>query len=224
MKVLDITIDLETCSLKPTAAVMRIGAVAWDRNGIDTPFFPEEENLADNFDYDNEFASNINLSSMFVDGFSFDQDTADWWARQNDDAKKHLVNTDDLADIQIVIIDFFDWIEAMKERHGADEVYLWSQGSDFDISILRNICYKYNVAMPVRYTNVRDHRTFYLEGARTICDLSEVEFDPKKAYCLVDDYEGEGEPHNPIFDCKRSIYSTWQMMKHLRCIEKCHNK
>ena len=29
---LDITLDFETCSLTPTAAVMSIGAVAWQRD------------------------------------------------------------------------------------------------------------------------------------------------------------------------------------------------
>ena len=30
---------------------------------------------------------------------------------------------------------------------------------------------------------------------------------------LADD---EGAAHDPIFDCKRSIYSTWQMMQKIR--------
>lgn len=30
---IDVTVDLETCSLSPTAAVMSIGAVAWKRYG-----------------------------------------------------------------------------------------------------------------------------------------------------------------------------------------------
>lgn len=38
MKTLDVTFDLETCSLQPTAAVMSVGAVAWDRTAQDVPF------------------------------------------------------------------------------------------------------------------------------------------------------------------------------------------
>ena len=30
------------------------------------------------------------------------------------------------------------------------------------------------------------------------------------------DITDEGAAHDPIFDCKRSIYSTWQMMKKIR--------
>ncbi len=37
----DITFDLETCALCPTAAVMSTGAVVWNRDGEDTPFLDD---------------------------------------------------------------------------------------------------------------------------------------------------------------------------------------
>lgn len=219
MKTLDITLDFETCALVPTAAVMSIGAVAWDRNGEKTPFIP------DRYDEDDEFAEyslHVDLRGMFVDGFTFDQDTANWWSKQNDNAKQAVLSDDDpekpCTDIKDLVTDFFSWIDTVKETYGCDDVYLWSQGSDFDIAILRNICHKYGLEIPVKYTNFRDHRTFYLEGARIICERAGSEFDPKTAYKMVEQYDGKGAPHDPIFDCKRSIYSTWQMMKHLSCL------
>ena len=72
--------------------------------------------------------------------------------------------------------------------------------------------------MPVSYKNFRDHRTFFLEGARIILDAALQPYDPSRAYSLVEPYEGDGVAHDPIYDCKRSIYSTWQMMKHLKCL------
>lgn len=209
----DVTLDLETCALCPTAAVMSIGAVAWDRNQVDTPFY--EEGNMNNADY--LYLRHIDLRSQFVNGFTFDQDTANWWASRSKEAKLAVIAQDcqPCDSVEHVVVDFFQWL---KEIANGDEICLWSQGSDFDIAILRNICQTFHIDLPVSYKNFRDHRTFFLEGARIILDAAQQPYDPNRAYSLVEPYEGEGVAHDPIFDCKRSIYSTWQMMKHLKCL------
>lgn len=209
----DITFDLETCALCPTAAVMSIGAVAWDRDQVDTPFY--EEGSMNNADY--LYLRHVDLRSQFVNGFTFDQDTANWWASRSKEAKLAVTAPDiqPCDSVKNVVVDFFQWI---KEIANGDEICLWSQGSDFDIAILRNICQKFQIDIPISYKNFRDHRTFFLEGARIILDAALQPYDPSRAYSLVEPYEGEGVTHDPIFDCKRSIYSTWQMMKHLKCL------
>lgn len=222
MKILDITFDLETCSLCPTAAVMSIGAVAWDRNGEGSPFIYDEKGS----DYNSQYNVHIDMRRMIVDAFTIDPDTQNWWSQQSNEAKEAVLDSDECApctDIIDAIRDVFSWINDLKEENGYDTVNLWCQGSDFDIAILRNICYKYKINIPVKYTNFRDHRTFFMEGARMICEMDGTEFDPKKAYSLVEDYDGKGAPHDPVFDCKRSIYSTWQMMQMLRGLLQ-HNK
>ncbi len=218
---LDITIDLETCGLCPTAAVMSVGAVAWKRDGKDTPFFPLPGGKGIDCDY--VFSNHVDLRGMFVNGFTFDDATAKWWANQSDDAKFAVLDSD-LEDwacqpIERVMQNLFIWIDDVKELTGETGVCLWSQGTDFDIAILRNICYHYDIDMPLDYRNFRDHRTFFMEGAHTICAIAGAEFDPKRAYMLVDELPGESVPHDPIYDCKRSIYSTWQMMNYLRSIK-----
>ena len=209
----DVTLDLETCALCPTAAVMSIGAVAWDRNQVDTPFY--EEGNMNNADY--LYLRHIDLRSQFVNGFTFDQDTANWWASRSKEAKLAVTAPDcrPCDSVENVVVDFFQWITEMAN---GDEICLWSQGSDFDIAILRNICQTFHIDLPVSYKNFRDHRTFFLEGARIILDAAQQPYDPDRAYSLVEPYEGDGVAHDPIFDCKRSIYSTWQMMKHLKCM------
>lgn len=209
----DVTLDLETCALCPTAAVMSIGAVAWDRNQVDTPFY--EEGNMNNADY--LYLRHIDLRSQFVNGFTFDQDTANWWASRSKEAKLSVTAQDcqPCDSVENVVVDFFQWL---KEIANGDEICLWSQGSDFDIAILRNICQQFHIDLPVSYKNFRDHRTFFLEGARIILDAAQQPYDPNRAYSLVEPYEGEGVAHDPIYDCKRSIYSTWQMMKHLKCL------
>ena len=217
MKTLDVTFDFETCSLQPTAAVMRVGAVAWDRTAKDIPF-----NLPLAPGVQTEFYQHVDLRSAFLDGFTFDQSTANWWAQQNDEAKEALLENDiiPLQPLKEVVANLFDMIVRLAKALGVYEVYLWAQGTDFDVAILRNIAYKYNIPIPIKHTNYRDHRTFFLEGARMICDAANVNFDPRSAYKLVDEYNGNGSAHDPVFDCKRSIYSTWQMMKHLQCFKR----
>lgn len=213
MDTLDITFDFETCALAPTAAVMSVGAVAWNRESEDNPFVLDPMHLCDY-----SFYKHVDLRSSFLDGFSFDKDTSNWWAAQPIDAKRALLDYDDtpILPIKEVIDSFFSYIKEVKSLFYARQVHLWSQGTDFDIAILRNICNIYNLSMPINYHDFRDHRTFYMEGARVLCQLAGVDFEPSRAYLMVDDYECDGTAHDPVYDCKHSIWATWQMMKHLR--------
>lgn len=217
---IDVTVDLETCSLSPTAAVMSIGAVAWKRYGKESPFFDEGDGVLRN----STFSAHVDLRSMFLNGFTFDQNTADWWAKQSDEAKAALLDNDSdespCQPIDVVVAELFDWMEDIKEKLGDEDLCLWAQGTDFDVSILRYICYKMGIKFRVKHTQLRDHRTFYLEMARISWDAAGVHEEPftlDRAYALTTDYkdiaDDEGAAHDPLFDCKRSIYSTWQMMQ-----------
>ena len=224
MKTVDISLDLETCALCPTAAVMSIGAVAWQREKDGSPFFTYDNNGTECIDPLYQFSAHIDMRTEFLDGFTFDPKTAEWWARQSKEAKAALTDCDETPAryIEQAAEDLMQFIARVKESLDADRVCLWSQGTDFDIAILRNICYKYGISLPVCHTDFRDHRTFYYEGAALLCALTDTDFDPARAYDMVEDWQDPdgSKAHDPIYDCKRSIYSTWQMMKHLRCLKK----
>lgn len=219
---IDVTFDWESCSLSPTAAVMSLGAVAWKRYGNESPFFDEGDGVLRN----STFSAHVDLRSMFINGFAFDKSTAEWWSKQSDEAKAALLDSDNeespCQPIDVVVNDLFGWIAYIKKKLGDDELCLWAQGTDFDVAVLRYICYKLGIKFEIKHTSLRDHRTFYLECARIIWDAAEPNgerFDLDKAYALTMDYKDiadEGAAHDPIFDCKRSIYSTWQMMKKIR--------
>ena len=218
---LDITIDFETCSLCPTAAVMSIGAVAWKRDNETSPFYQ----LADGtHDPSSVFSCHIDLRSMFVNGFTFDERTAAWWGTKMDEAKASLLSSDSYElpcrPIEVAVKDLFEWANDFKKEQGEQDVCLWAQGADFDIAILRNICYKFGIHTPLPYTNFRDHRTFTYEAAHLICNSCDMSYDPSKTFDMVEDYKNieQGAEHDPVFDCKRSIYSTWQMMRKLACM------
>ena len=218
---LDITIDFETCSLCPTAAVMSIGAVAWKRDNETSPFY---QLIDGTHDPASVFSCHIDLRSMFVNGFTFDERTAAWWGTKMDEAKASLLSSDSYElpcrPIEVAVKDLFEWANDFKKEQGEQDVCLWAQGADFDIAILRNICYKFGIHTPLSYTNFRDHRTFTYEAAHLICNSCDMSYDPSKTYDLVKDYKNieQGAEHDPVFDCKRSIYSTWQMMRKLACM------
>lgn len=223
---IDITIDFETTSLAPTAAIMSVGAVAWKRYDEESPFFGRGDGL---LRYPT-FSAHVDLRSCFVEGFTFDQSTAEWWSHQSEKAKQALLDYDDgdnpCLPIDIVIAALLGWIkDDVQEALGDTELCLWAQGTDFDIAILRYACYKLGIKFTIKHTQFRDHRTYYLEGARLLWLLNnalgheKVPFSVDWAYKQTQDYQDiadEGAAHDPIFDCKRSIYSTWQMMKKIR--------
>lgn len=220
---IDVTFDFETCSLSPTAAVMSIGAVAWKRYGKESPFFDEGDGVLRN----STFSAKVDLRSMFINGFAFDKSTAEWWSKQSNEAKAALLDSDSdeapCQPIDVVVNDFFGWIDYIKKKLGDDDICLWAQGTDFDPAILRYICWKLGIKLEIKHTQLRDHRTFYLEMARILWDAAGVKAEPftlDRAYALTTDYkdiaDDEGAAHDPLFDCKRSIYSTWQMMQKIR--------
>lgn len=220
---IDVTFDWESCSLSPTAAVMSLGAVAWKRYGKESPFFDEGDGVLRN----STFSAHVDLRSMFINGFAFDKSTAEWWAKQSDEAKAALLGNDSdespCQPIDVVVNDFFGWIDYIKKKLGDEDICLWAQGTDFDVAILRYICWKQGIKLEIKHTQFRDHRTFYLEMARILWDAAGVNEEPfnlEKAYALTTDYkditDDEGAAHDPLFDCRRSIYSTWQMMQKMR--------
>ena len=218
---LDITIDFETCSLCPTAAVMSIGAVAWRRDAEASPFYNMSDGTQDPLSV---FSCHIDLRSMFINGFAFDEKTAAWWKAKTDEAKASLLNNDSYElpcrPIEVAVKDLFEWAQDFKKEQDEQDICLWAQGSDFDIAILRYICYKFGIDMPFPHTGFRDHRTFIYEAARLIYKARGEFYDPSKAYDIVVDYKNidKGAEHDPVFDCKRSLYSTWQMMRKLACL------
>ena len=69
MKELDITFDLETCSLASNAAVMQIAAVAWVRtHEVSESLFKE----------DDSYNTGVDLRSCVMDGLDFDPKTIAW--------------------------------------------------------------------------------------------------------------------------------------------------
>lgn len=228
MKHIDITFDLETCATTANAAVMQVAAVPWDRTAKESPFSVQYGEVTVDYPYYVSFNEHIDLRSCVVDGFDFDMATVKWWADQSDKAKKAVA--DGLAEpIEEVFIRFIEWMESMKRETKAESVCLWCQGMDFDGAILRNICKKYDLELPIRYQQFRDARTVILETAVAwvtrdktlvkdgkLLTPEDILKKPCLAYGLYKplppEYGDKSEAHDAMFDCLQTSWNVWQAL------------
>lgn len=211
MKHLDVTIDLETLSLSPSAAIMQLGAVAWNR-------FEEKSECL--FDQKDEISFGVDLRSVLMEGFDFSPETCKWWSERSKDLKEGILS-ERPSHIKEVLISFKSWIEDLCTEYKVDTICLWSQGADFDISILRNAYNKFKLEFPVSYRFIRDARSLVIEEYVRIAACSKeeaiahVQYDYKRVYNTI--CEGfrkpeclqQGLSHNALFDAKQTAWSTW---------------
>lgn len=143
-----ISIDIETFSSAPNAALASIGAVAWK----------ERFNLAD-----------LAPSDRFVIGVldrtgHFDPDTIRWHAKQD----RPGITTG--AELNIVpaakaLVMFAEWLNIYGAQTGG-EACLWTHAT-FDIPVLASAYRRYEIKEPWHYRNCKDLRTLYmLAGGR----------------------------------------------------------
>lgn len=206
---IDITIDLETCSRAANAALLQVAAVAWNRHAknVDS-VFPKHLPV---------FNSVVDLRSCVMEGLSFDQSTCDWWSRQDPKVKASIELADTLP-VRTVLERLADWMTEIKDTDGNAQMQVWAQGSDFDISILRTLCDKFCIDLPVSYRDYRDARTFIIEG-----NLPESTYEDKDAaladhniiYRNMYQMEGEKLVHNALYDARRTSLNVWQTMRNL---------
>lgn len=113
----DIMLDLETMGTSPDAAIVAIGAVAFDANGGEIgPCFYET----------------IDLASSTALGAVIDAATVKWWLRQSDAARRPI--SDGGISLVAALEMFRIWVGDVAEPAA---VCVWGNGADFDNVILR---------------------------------------------------------------------------------------
>lgn len=226
MKHLDITIDFETCAMTANAAVMQVAMVPWLRDNDADPF---------SFDDMDIYEGCVDLRTCVVDGFNFDPETIKWWSERNLKAKEAVTKEEPEA-VDDVLIDMLNYIRELKEKHALTSIFVWCQGMDFDIAILRNLCRKYGVKLEedIPHTSFRDCRTVILEAALIEASRSlngkstrangiilpeqilAGSYDVYKMFDpLPERYSAGSEAHDALYDALRSSWNTWQALKWL---------
>lgn len=148
-----IMLDIETLSTRMDAAVLSIGACRFTADGIE----------------DYTFYRAVTLDSNF--GRHIAGGTLAWWVRQGDAARIAAFADPAAVHLSEALCDFVHWFRgAATSRTGdAEPVYLWGNGTNFDVSILES-AYATNLTPPPwDFRNVRCLRTIRgLEGADAI--------------------------------------------------------
>ena len=162
-KILDIAIDIETLSRKPTAAIIAIAA---------RPFYIDGWGEAE--PKSESFYKTVDASSCAMYGMDFDKGTVTFWSQQPKKAKDQFLYGWS-ASIENALTGLKTSIEKWKAESGTDKIRVWMQGTDFDGAILRNAYMVVfnddqsvgeNESIPWRHDQLRDSRTFILEHMR----------------------------------------------------------
>lgn len=180
-------LDIETLSTNSNAAIVSIGAVVFD---------PATGLLAD------EFYRIIDMEDALKYGLS-DEDTLEWWDNQDEEAKAIFRPEAGAIEFEQALGEFSVWVTNMQLTHGG-QVKMWSNGSGFDLVILRNGYAMADIPCPWNFWNEFDVRTI-VELGRQKCGVN-----PKK------DMPFEGEAHNALADAKhqaRYVSAIWQMLE-----------
>lgn len=135
----NIMLDLETMGNGPQAAIIAIGAVAFD---------PETKTLGP------EFYRTVDLQSSVDCGGVMDPSTVMWWMQQGDEARaaftrpgQHIIGA---------LIDFKDYVQELPDP---EKVKVWGNGAAFDNVILASAYRRQQMHPPWEFRNDRCFRT-----------------------------------------------------------------
>lgn len=86
--------------------------------------------------------------------------TMAWWEGQSAEARKALdyARTPECSTLQEALSDLSRWLGKLGETHN---VYVWGNGSDFDIAMLNHAYKQISDFVPWNFRNSRDMRTLY---------------------------------------------------------------
>ena len=131
-----IMIDLETMGTRPDAAIIAIGAVAFDKYGVHDTFY-----------------LNVDLQSAVTTGARIDPSTVMWWLKQSDEARAAF----DTKGVDLVTaLDRLDaWFDMQVD--GCEGV--WGNGASFDNTILSESYKRLGFNPPWPFWKDRCYRT-----------------------------------------------------------------
>ncbi len=141
-----IMIDLETLGTRADAVILSIGAVKFD--------------LASGKIDDKGFYASVSIESNQDFGRRIQEDTLLWWLKQ-EIAAQSVFHEEKIA-LPQALEDFSDWV-------GSDDYEVWSNGADFDISMLAHAYAQIQMEAPWKFWASNCFRTYKkLPGAKNI--------------------------------------------------------
>ena len=150
----DVMLDLETMGTSPNAAIVAIGAVAFD---------------ADAGTLGSSFYATISLESATeatanAPGGTIEPATVLWWMQQSRDAR--AVFQGDSLHLYTALDQFAGWIKSAA----GDDAKVWGNGADFDNVILATAFRRWRIATPWDFRNNRCYRTLKNEHPEVLIE------------------------------------------------------
>lgn len=157
----DIMLDLETMGTGPDAAILAIGAVAFD---------PDRGELGE------EFYQVVSLESAVACGGTITPSTVLWWMQQSDAARAEFGREG--GNIARVLSNFREYAHRIEVENN---LRVWGNGANFDNVILRSAFERAALQTPWMFWNDRCFRT-----AKALLPQVEVLFKGEKHNALAD--------------------------------------
>lgn len=148
----DIMIDLETLSTRSDAAILSVGIAVFDiKTGKVSDTLYKEVTMEVQKEYGH-----------------IDPETVKWWLQRDDDARQTLYQTESSDRLYIVLCKVREFLRRHNHDHSATR--LWSNGSSFDLVILRSAFQRHDMSVIWDYWQERDCRTIF-DLAKDICGI-----------------------------------------------------
>lgn len=139
-----IMLDLETMGTRPDAAIIAIGAVAFDETGNASQM---------------GFYATVSLASAMEHGGTVDADTIMWWLGQSDQARRQFGEVG--MRLPDALTELADWLLEVAEGDETtrDSLEVWGNGADFDNVILTSAYRNVGLSLPWGKYKNRCYRT-----------------------------------------------------------------
>lgn len=150
----DIMLDLETLGTGNNAAIIQIGAVAFNADGENGSLWTNSPDLLASLGQG--FRVNVNLAESRHPGI-IDASTVEWWLQQSQEARDSITKTEGRLELGAALEAFVRWLYTVTPKVRALRV--WSNGPTFDETILRAAFTRYGAPLPLSFRGSRCCRT-----------------------------------------------------------------
>lgn len=185
-------LDLETLGTTPGCAILSIGAIGFD------PFAATVDEVFS----DDGFYSVVSRNSCTDALLHIDAETAKWWARQSDEARK--VVQDAANPSAPTLVEALDGLVGYVGSHCApSKALVWGNGADFDNPILNVAARHAGINLPWKWGN-RCYRT-----VKNLAEFMQPDF-------VAPPLSRVGVYHNARDDAKSQALHMWDLLNTFR--------
>ena len=185
-----VMLDLETLACNRDAVIVSIGARRFDPLGefVIPPNEVEFKEVDGSYVDFEHFYHRIDYSHCLKMGMKVDADTLRWWLSQKEDLRYEAIQAMPRTPLGSVLKEFEIWCRDIEG--------IWSNGSSFDIEIMRYYYEKSGKSQPWKFKDIRDCRTL----------LASV----KEQSSIIWPVETEKFKHHPLYDAYRQAHVVQQ--------------